>query len=203
MMKIEKATNLPVKPLQINYFLIGSRRKSLQGKCNVSNVLTFSFQVIGDSLCSHLKSVDVLRSLEFDQCIIKFIVVVPSAILIKRDFLAQTRNFEPNFLAFVFGDGKVQANVNEGKEEENEEGKDEQEWLKKHAHFGELELQLEIHDMFLGQLADALNGDDWAALNVQVGEVKTIRQSFGGIGSVKFAHVGALGQNDFECEIFH
>ena len=52
--------------------------------------------------------------------------------LMRNNFLADSSNLKLGLGALVLGDGKVQSDVDNGQNEESEEGRDQQQWLVEH-----------------------------------------------------------------------
>ena len=81
--------------------------------------------------------------------------------------------------------GNCTPDIDHGQSEKGEECNDEKQRLPEHRHLGELELQLKVLDVLLCHFANVLDGDDWPALGVQVGEVQGVCSSLHWVGSVQ------------------
>ena len=57
--------------------------------------------------------------------------------------------------------------------------------------------------MLFGQIIDAFNGDNWAALNIQISIMQGVGQPLGWKRGFKLANLGTFGKDDLDDKFFN
>merc|ERR1719362_2684475 len=99
--------------------------------------------------------------------------------------------------------GEVKPDIDNGKEEEEEEGRDEEEGLSEHGAVRVSELQLEVLDVSLGQKLSRTSGENnnSSAGGVQVSEMLPILPPCNGVGSVQLEVRHPLWQDNLDLSL--